>query len=737
MNTPTPSASHPDRHLYEELATWLAGRLRTPLKSLFDTVDDSLFELAEHSMAGERQQQYFDGMRESRRRRLQVEQAFVGKVTEGRLLPPGVGRDHHDGLSLVGHEELEEELAITSMTAKAQQRHANALYALTRRVAVLLAENDLEEERNPFGPGTLAERFREATSSLDVTLEVRLIILKLFERHVLGSLEPLYTELNIRLADAGILPTLTPKVRREGQRPRPAPQGNGAPAEGLRRQEEDTGQLAEADPTPGHDPELTRQVADAVLELLLSRLPPAPPGAADAGASGAASEAGTVEGVQSALGEAMSRAASRIRGGGQFPPPRQFAAQLLAEARYSDEGSSTPPAQVAMVDMLGRVFDVLLTDHRLPQPMHPVMQGLQIPATRAALRDPGEITAPDSPVRQLIEMLGETAVGWCPSADPRGRLLSQLREFVDELNGAEAPAEREKLIDRFRSALEVQQRRADLAEQRVVEAAAGRERLAHARRKVHQSISGLLGEAPVPAWVRHLLTRPWANCMVLLWLRQGEDSQAYREARGFAETILWCATSGAADVEKLRLRALMPVLDGQLRHGLATVAYHDGEIDTLAEQLRELIRWRLGECDAPAFLDREPSASRGMDGSADVLAESVTDQPTPEDIDPALLERLKSTPPGTWFEFAPGTESARNGTAERAKLSWVSPYSGRCLFVNRNGMRVADRRVDELVRELEQGMARILESANLLQEAMNDVLAQLRASEPVASANQG
>lgn len=167
------------------------------------------------------------------------------------------------------------------------------------------------------------------------------------------------------------------------------------------------------------------------------------------------------------------------------------------------------------------------------------------------------------------------------------------------------------------------------------------------------------------------------------------------------------------------------------------MAYHDGEIDTLAEQLRELIRWRLGECDAPAFLDREPSASRGMDGSADVLAESVTDQPTPEDIDPALLERLKSTPPGTWFEFAPGTESARNGTAERAKLSWVSPYSGRCLFVNRNGMRVADRRVDELVRELEQGMARILESANLLQEAMNDVLAQLRASEPVASANQG
>jgi hypothetical protein len=269
----------------------------------------------------------------------------------------------------------------------------------------------------------------------------------------------------------------------------------------------------------------------------------------------------------------------------------------------------------------------------------------------------------------------------------------------------------------------------------VVGAAAGRERLAHARRQVHESIAALLGSAPVPAWVRHLLTRPWANCMVLLWLRQGEDSQTYREARAFAETILWCATSGAADVEKLRLRALMPVLDGQLRHGLATVAYHDGEIDTLAEQLRELILWRLGEREAPAFLDREPQAGKGIEGPADPLAENVVEQPEPGDIDPALLERLKSTPPGTWFEFAPGTENARNGSAERAKLSWVSPYSGRCLFVNRNGMRVADRRAEELVRELEQGMARILESASLLQEAMNNVLAQLRTGEAAPAAS--
>lgn len=733
MSTP-PTTPHPDRRLYEELAEWVAGRLRTPVKSLFDTVDDSLFELAEHSIAGAMQQRYFDGMRECRRRRLQVEQAFSARVAEAILLPPSRDAEQSDGLSLVGHEELEEQLAITAMASKAHQRHANALYALTRRLAVVLGENNLDEERNPFGPETLAERFRESIADVDVGLDVRLIILKLFERHVLGGLEALYTELNIRLADAGVLPTLSPKVRREGGRGSSPPSPSRASSPNA---EEPGSNGTEGEVPATANPDLTRQLADAVLELLMSRLPPAAPATAAAGGDGTAATAGTAGTAGSdgsvgytPLAEAMSRASSRLRSGSQMPPPRQFAAQLLAEARYAGEGSTTPPEQVAVVDMLGRVFDALLADSRMPKPLQPVMQGMQIPATRAALRDASELTRPESPVRQLIELLGDTAVGWCPSADPKGRLLGQLQEFVDALGDTEDAADRERLIERLRSALEVQQRRAELAEQRVVEAASGRERLWHARRQIHQSLSARLAKAPVPAWVRHLLTRPWANCMVLLWLRQGETSQAYREADGFADAIQWCANAGGTDVERLRLRALMPVLDGQLRHGLATVAYHEGEIDVLAGQLKELIRWRLGEREAPDFLEREPTAKAGFEASTDPLGDNMADQPLPEDIDPALLQRLKATPSGTWFEFSPGAEGTRGAASERAKLSWISPYSGRCLFVNRNGMRVADRRMEDLVRELEQGVARILETANLLQEAMNSVLAQLNDSAP-------
>lgn len=718
MMSPPPPTPQANRALYDELAQWLSGRLRTPLKALFDTVDDSLFELAEHSVAGEMQQRYFDGMRECRRRRLQVEQRFAQAVAEGALLPVDRQAGHQDGLSLVGHEELEEELAITAMASKAQQRHGNALYALTRRLAVVLGEDDLPEERNPFGPLTLAECFREASAELDLSLDVRLIVLKLFERHVLGTLEPLYTEINIRLADAGILPTLTPRLRRDGgTRSRPAPPTSpppAAPRADAPAAPADSDRPADA----GHD--MVREVADAVFQALLERMPQGDrPGQEDppvnpAGDAGAA--------TASAVDEAVERAAARAFGGAELPPPRQLAAQLLAEARYGGSGQPPPRPQVATVDMLGRLFEVLLADRRVPTPLQPLFQRLQLPVTRAALGDADEISQANGSARRLLELFGQTALGWCPSADPQRRLLSQLQEFVDSLGDARSAEERTRLVERLRSALDVQQRRAELAEQRVVEAAAGRERLAHARRLVQQTLRERMDQTATPPWVRHLLLRPWANCMVLLWLRQGGDSQAYRESLAFADTVIWCAGAGGTDVEKLRLRALMPVLDGQLRHGLATVAYHDSEIETLAEQLGALIRWRMDETPPPDFLQREPATQPG----GDALEEVQADQPMPDEIDAALLKRLRETPPGTWFEFAPGTETARNGDPERAKLSWVSPYSGRCLFVNRNGMRVADRRAEDVVRELEQGMARILESASLLQDAMNAVLEQLR-----------
>jgi hypothetical protein len=223
--------------------------------------------------------------------------------------------------------------------------------------------------------------------------------------------------------------------------------------------------------------------------------------------------------------------------------------------------------------------------------------------------------------------------------------------------------------------------------------------------------------------LRYLIGHPWGNCLVLLWLRHGMDSQPYREALHFAESLVWCASAGADRVEQLRLRALMPVMEIQLRQGLATVAYQDGEIRQLVGELQHFLRYRMGELPAPDFLELEPPAARAP-ATLETDPGAVENQPLPQQIDPDLLARIRSLRPGTWFEFnAAQTQAQRS---ERARLSLISPYSGRCLFVNRNGVKVAERRPEEIAQDVEAGLVQILESAQMLERALVQVLAQLR-----------
>ena len=96
----------------------------------------------------------------------------------------------------------------------------------------------------------------------------------------------------------------------------------------------------------------------------------------------------------------------------------------------------------------------------------------------------------------------------------------------------------------------------------------------------------------------------------------------------------------------------------------------------LAHELRQFVSSLLNRHAPPAFLYEIDPRLGAADFSQSWSEPELEGQPEPERVDAALLTRLRALPPGTWFEFG-----ARSG--ERAKLSWTSPFSGRCLFVNR------------------------------------------------------
>ncbi|MBS0212150.1 MAG: DUF1631 family protein [Proteobacteria bacterium] len=696
-----------------DLVDGLRARLREPLVAMFDALDDALFDLGERAHSGDVQQRHFDALRECRKQRLAVQEQFLAAL--GSMHATHAARtESAERLALVDPDELEVELAIDGMAARLNQRLSHVLHALDQRMAVVLGVPNVDAQGHPLRVESLCGAFRVAAEALDIELQARLILYKLFERHVLGVLEPAYAEINVRLAAAGVLPMLghgrvrhhaTPAGHRHDAHPhapehataqQPAEHMAAASGAAIARDHDEHEMLATLR-------ELVARQTVMALSAQLSSPAPDPAQAADA------------------MDQALTQLGQGPLAGQPLPSPRAIVQQVLEGALHAPQAAMPSAQQVATVDLLGRVFEAMTGDESIPVPMQPVVQALMLPVLRASLRNPGLIAENTHPLRQLIDLVADSAVGWCPSVDPGSRALNDLQYSLQRMAGSASAHDADHVAAQLRAQLEQQRRRSELAEQRAVEAHAGRERLWQARRQVNQALVQILGNASIPSWVRYLITRPWMNYLVLLWLRQGPTSPAYRDALGFAESLAWCAGAGTSRVEQLRMRALLPIMEAQLQQGLATVAYQDNEIGQLVNELQQYIRYRVGDLPAPAFIEAEPPAGSAP-GALSADPGSVEEQPLPQNVNPEVLARVRGLRPGTWFTFAD-----QKAGAERVKLSWVSPYSGRCLFVNRNGQKIREQRPEDLAHALEQGLANIVDGADeVLHRAISHALTRAR-----------
>src|SRR5690606_23403022 len=143
---------------------------------------------------------------------------------------------------------------------------------------------------------------------------------------------------------------------------------------------------------------------------------------------------------------------------------------------------------------------------------------------------------------------------------------------------------------------------------------------------------------------------------------------AYAEALGFVEQLLWCATAGGGSDSLQHVLLRLPSLEAQLRLGLATVAYHENEIEQMAAELREFLHERASGRPDPGFVHRDAGVAVTPDFGHN--GGGLEDQPHPHQLDDTLLAQVRQLRPGTWFEFRPAEDNA-----ERAKLSWISPIS--------------------------------------------------------------
>lgn len=716
-------------------------RLQQYIGNMFEHVDDALFDLAEKAENNAAQMHYFDGMREVRKRRPVIERSFLAQVSRElndfvsgqRSTNTGSNPSPLAGsieLSLVADNELEESLAITSMIGKNETRLNRDLFAVNQRLSVICGGTRIDDATNPIGPALLAQAFRQSMRELSADMRVKLIIYKLFDRYVMASLDELYQETNAELMRAGVLPQLRHEVVRQ------AGSGTAATGAGAAAAGEMTA------PTQADDSEASAELLQTLRTLFGARRahPTVPLSAMAHGPLPTANE------LIGALSVLQSQAATVP----SMPLPTagdttaDIAAQVLhlKEQLMSQLGSlrGQRPGQIATIDedtidLVGMLFEFILEDRNLPAQMQVLLARLQIPYLKAAILDRKLFAHRQHPARRLLDGLADAAKSWSEESDRDGRLHDTIKAIVDRL--LQEFDDDMTIFDRLSAELQqfqdTNRRRADLAEQRVAESTRGREKLEQARRRAAREILNRIGDHVLPPLVHGVLSRAWANYMVLTILRKGEESTEFREALRFVDAFIASTKPVRTPEAKRDLRQLLPGIERALRKGLANVAFQDADIERLLGQLHTYYRQQLGDA-VPAAEPQTPNSTPPplpIPESIQPLAESMADldddsanaEPEADAIAPEVrdeLERIHALKPGIWLEF-----SSQDEHFERAKLSWISPMSGRYLFVNRRGLKVADYSPYELAIMMTDGRARILASNALFDRAMDAIVDRL------------
>lgn len=472
------------------------------LKGFVDRVDDAFFELANKADSSQRQQVYFDAMRELRLKRPQLEREFFEALdaqVEQALNAPlrkraVVALDAQAELSLVDVDDVEEDLAVTNLVENLQTRAKQELFALDQRIGHLLSDPLLSGETNPFGPRALGKALRALADGLQTGLEVKITLLKLFDRHAAAGVLEMWRAMNELLVQAGVLPTLHAGYARGGAAPR------------TRVIIETSDGTAEA---AGNDVfgtlQKLMQNGPAALQAALGisgtpgaagpgigypgllGVPAGVAGVAHSGVAGVAAGGaggiggdGGIGGGMGAGGVAFTGAggpASFVAGGlpgldgSLFEAPGAAAAvalptmalisnltQLQQGGRVNGEFAAlnqVDPALVAQgsinviramrehgvaagisdtdtltLDIVALLFDYILKDASIADAIKAVIGRLQIPYLKVALLDKDLFSKKSHPARRLLDAMAEAAVGLGESAIAHDALYEKIAAIV-------------------------------------------------------------------------------------------------------------------------------------------------------------------------------------------------------------------------------------------------------------------------------------------------------------------
>lgn len=720
--------------------------LRVGLSELFDNADDTLFEKADRAGSNADQSMFFDAMRLLRLQRHAIEKSCCdgldrefGSLQYGRPATSETPVTFDlDSLSLVQPDEMEQTVALDGMVGRVNARNQASLGQLALRLNSLV-KTPVDEASNPLAPAHMVQLFADSCAPLNLDIKVRLIILKMFERYVLNSIDSLYIDVNELLINAGILPDL-----RQGAVQRPRSSASAAP-----RAQQGAAAMPE-----GSEQQVLSLFSELISswrhtsgDIALSALgaPSAPPVRSD-------ELLGMLSGFAAMQATGPGATLRELRG--------HIDRQLHEQQRQTGEVRKLDRVDDDVISLVSMLFDVVLDDDQLPAALKALIGRMQLPILRVAIADKSFFNRSSHPARRLLNELARATMGWSDHDDlRRDQLHALLERMVERLLGEQQAdaAFFEQMHEELAGFVRIEQRRVERLEQRTRDAEEGRARVEAARAKAARVLNELMLGRTLPVFIVDLLRDTWSQVLQLAFLREGESSAAWRgavlTARQLVQSIEVVQGIEVAGEQRDSRLALNTEVCRALGEGLSLIGEEQPQGSPQLVQLQALQQAALappvqpvepvpstsaikpGQDGGMALAEPAPAYRLPSDDDIPVLTDLVRiDEPvlTVQEEEPSLLvEELPNAEAaawvdglhaGSWFELS----GLADKPTQRCKLAAIISFSGKYIFVNRAGMKVAEFTRQALIQHHEQGLVRLLADDQLFDRALESVIGNLR-----------
>ena len=368
------------------------------------------------------------------------------------------------------------------------------------------------------------------------------------------------------------------------------------------------------------------------------------------------------------------------------------------------------------IEQLNLIFKLIFEDEDLPSPIKQQLARLQIYVFITAIQEDGFLRRSSNPARRLLDAIISSEVEIAKRGNSEFSGIRYVREQID------AMASREFItVDSYAEMLEGYRRFVKENEATVRKA-----RRIEATKKIMPLVKTRLNEIIQPLKIQGtpliLFQKVWLPLLVQIGLTQGMDSDTWHKTIEMVKKQVWSLIPKTTEEEQDELRTALPHVAHSLHRAMRSLKLAESlqqslrdylkleQQNVLEETAHNIIEAKrktrsLGEQSFNTMDDTTEFDAMMQTGVFQVPTELLEEMNSGKKEEPKKINQAEALNTGEWVNMQ------KDGEKLLAKLAWKAEDSSLFIFVDRDGTRICELAVNELIEMFESGEVSLMDSA--------------------------